>query len=90
VRCALEGNTGKVMVFKRVSDTPYTVVIETANSNEIANNEKPLPRKYINSAGNNIRDFAIDYFMPLIQGDLQLVTEHGIPKHFAIHESVLK
>ncbi|MBQ9894839.1 MAG: 6-phosphofructokinase [Ruminococcus sp.] len=90
VRCALEGNTGKVMVFKRVSDTPYTVVIDTAAANEIANNEKPLPRKYINSAGNNIRDFAIDYFMPLIQGDLQLVTEHGIPKHFAIHESVLK
>ena len=90
VRCALKGNTGKIVVFKRISDAPYTVKIETANANEIANKEKFLPDEYINSAGNNIRDFALDYFMPLIQGDLNLVTEHGIPKHFAIHESVLK
>ena len=90
VRCALEGNTGKVMVFRRVCDSPYTITIDTADASEIANKEKFLPKKYINSAGNNIRDFAIDYFMPLIQGDLNLVTEHGIPKHFAIHESVLK
>ncbi len=90
VRCALKGNTGKIVVFKRISDAPYTVKIETANASDIANKEKFLPDEYINSAGNNIRDFALDYFMPLIQGDLNLVTEHGIPKHFAIHESVLK
>ena len=52
--------------------------------------EKFLPKNYINSAGNNIRNFALNYFLPLIQGDLNLVKEHGIPKHFAIHESVLK
>lgn len=90
VRCALEGNTGKIVVFRRISDSPYTVKIETANACEIANKEKFLPDEYINTAGNNIRDFALDYFMPLIQGDLHMVTEYGIPKHFAIHESVLK
>ena len=90
VRCALEGETGKVMVFHRIEDIPYTAVIETADAKDIANNEKFLPKKYINSAGNNIRDFALKYFLPLIQGDLNLITENGIPKHFAIHESVLK
>ena len=90
VRCALEGETGKVMVFRRIEDIPYTAVIETADAKDIANNEKFLPKKYINSAGNNIRDFALKYFLPLIQGDLNLITENGIPKHFAIHESVLK
>lgn len=90
VRCALEGETGKVMVFRRIEDVPYTAVIETADAKDIANNEKFLPKKYINSAGNNIRDFALGYFLPLIQGDLNLITENGIPKHFAIHESVLK
>lgn len=90
VRCALEGETGKVMVFRRIEDIPYTAVIETADAKDIANNEKFLPKKYINSAGNNIRDFALRYFLPLIQGDLNLITENGIPKHFAIHESVLK
>ncbi len=90
VRCAMNGETGKVMVFRRISDMPYTVTIETAEAKKIANQEKFLPKKYINSAGNNIRDFALDYFLPLIHGELNLVMEHGIPKHFAIHESVLK
>ncbi len=90
VRCALEGETGKVMVFRRIEDIPYTVVIEAADAGDIANNEKFLPKKYINSAGNNIRKFALNYFLPLIQGDLNLITENGIPKHFTLHESVLK
>ena len=90
VRCALSGQTGKVMVFRRIEDIPYTVTIDTADASAIANNEKFLPKNYINSAGNNIRKFALNYFLPLIQGDLNLITEHGIPKHFAIHESVLK
>ncbi|MBP3250191.1 MAG: 6-phosphofructokinase, partial [Ruminococcus sp.] len=90
VRCALAGQTGKVMVFRRIEDIPYTVTIETADASQIANKEKFLPKNYINSAGNNIRNFALNYFLPLIQGDLNLVKEHGIPKHFAIHESVLK
>ena len=78
------------MVFRRVSDMPYTVTIDSADASKIANQEKFLPKKYINSAGNNIDDRALDYFLPLIQGELNLVMEHGIPKHFAIHESVLK
>ncbi len=90
VRCALSGETGKVMVFRRIEDVPYTAVIETTDAKNIANQEKFLPAKYINSAGNNIRDFALNYFLPLIQGDLNLITENGIPKHFALHESVLK
>lgn len=90
VRCALEGETGKVMVFRRIEDIPYTVVIEAADAGDVANNEKFLPKKYINSAGNNIRKFALNYFLPLIQGDLNLITENGIPKHFTLHESVLK
>ncbi len=90
VRCALSGATGKVMVFRRISDMPYTVVIETADAYEIANNEKHLPKEYINSARNNIMDFALPYFLPLIQGELNPVMSQGVPKHFAIHESVLK
>lgn len=90
VKCALRGETGKVMVFRRISDMPYTVVIETAEAYEIANNEKHLPKEYVNSAGNNIRDFALPYFLPLIQGELNPIMSQGIHKHFAIHESVLK
>lgn len=90
VRCALSGETGKCMIFRRVSDRPYTVVIETADASQVANKEKFLPASFINPAGNNITNAALDYFLPLMQGELSLIMEHGIPKHFAIHESVLK
>lgn len=90
VRCALSGGSGKVMVFRRIADRPYTVVIETADAAQVANKEKFLPASYINAAGNNITNAALDYFLPLMQGELRMIMEHGIPKHFAIHESVLK
>lgn len=90
VRCALSGETGRVMIFRRVSDMPYTVVIESANAGDIANNEKFLPAEFITPSGNNIADGALSYFLPLIQGELNLVMEMGIPRHFTIQESVLK
>lgn len=90
VRCALNGETGKVMVFRRVNDMPYTVVIETTNASNIANNEKFIPDEFITPSGNNICDSALKYFLPLIQGELNIIMDSGVPKHFTIQESVLK
>lgn len=90
VRCALSGETGRVMIFRRVSDMPYTVVIESANSGDIANKEKFLPADFLTPSGNNIADGALSYFLTLIQGELNLVMEMGVPRHFTIQESVLK
>lgn len=90
VRCALSGETGKVMAFRRVSDMPYTVMIESANAGDIANNEKFLPADFLTPSGNNIADGALSYFLPLIQGELNMVMEMGVPRHFTIQESVLK
>ena len=90
VRCALNGETGKVMVFRRLNDMPYTVTIETAEASKIANREKALPKSYINTAGNNITAAARKYFMPLIQGELTIQMNHGVPAHFTIQESLLK
>lgn len=90
VRCALKGDTGKVMAFHRVNNQPYTVVIETADACQIANKEKFLPKEFITSGGNNISDVAMEYFLPLIQGELNIIMDRGVPKHFTIKESVLK
>ena len=85
VQCALNGETGRVMVFRRIHDMPYTVVMEPADASQIANREK-----FLTPAGNNISDKAMPYFLPLIQGELNLQMHGGIPKHFTITESVLK
>ena len=90
VQCALNGETGRVMVFRRIHDMPYTVVMEPADASQIANREKFLPREFLTPAGNNISDKAMPYFLPLIQGELNLQMHGGIPKHFTITESVVK
>ena len=90
VKLALAGETGKVMIFRRVNDMPYTVVIDSANASEIANNEKFLPKNFIIPSGNNISDAAMKYFLPLIQGELNIIMENGLPKHFTIQESLLR
>lgn len=90
VRCALDGETGKVMVFRRVKTEPYTVVIEPASADSIANREKFLPSAYINEAGNNITEKALSYFMPLIQGEPNIIMKNGIPEHFLIRDDILR
>ncbi|MGN0584830.1 MAG: 6-phosphofructokinase [Ruminococcus sp.] len=90
VRCALSGETGKVMVFRRVRTEPYTVVIEPAPAESIANREKYLPSSYINESGNNITDKALSYFMPLIQGEPNIIMKNGIPEHFLIRDDILR
>lgn len=90
VQSALRGESGRVMIFRRVRNMPYTVVMEPADASQIANREKFLPREFLTPSGNNISDQAMAYFLPLIQGELKLSMNGGIPAHFTIQESVLK
>jgi 6-phosphofructokinase 1 len=90
VQCALAGETGKVMVFQRICEQPYTIAIGATEAENIANRERFLPDAYINEAGNNITDAAVSYFLPLIQGECNIQMQNGLPVHFTIRESVLK
>ena len=82
---ALEGETGKVMIFRRISDMPYTVTIESVSADKIANKEKKLPAEWLNPRQNNVRDEAIKYFLPLIQGEVNVKMRNGIPVHFKVN-----
>lgn len=84
VRHALSGNTGEMMIFVRKSDKPYEIEISSADIKSIANKEKLFPREWINEEGNNIKDEALDYFMPLIQGEVSLFKKNGLPVHTII------
>lgn len=84
VSAALRGETGKTMVFKRISSSPYVVTIESTDAVNVANKEKFFPEKWINSQGNNVTDSAISYFLPLIQGDVKIAMRNGMPLHFKL------
>ena len=82
---ALSGETGKVMIFRRISDMPYTVTIESVAAEKIANKERKVPVEWLNPRQNNVRDDAIKYFLPLIQGEVNIKMKNGIPVHFKVN-----
>ena len=90
VRAALAGETGKTMVFKRISDIPYIIDIVSVPASETANKEKFFPKEWITPDGTNVNEHALRYFLPLIQGENVLRMRNGMPEHFKIKEEVLK
>ena len=80
LKFALEGNSGFMVAIKRESNNPYKTSHILVEANKIANNVKYFPTELINDAGNNIKEEAIEYFLPLIEGHPSLVIENNLPK----------
>ncbi len=77
VRAALKGETGKMMVFKR--SAPYQIDVACADVNDIANQEKTIPLSWVAPNGHDIGAELYDYLTPLIQGEVALPYENGVP-----------
>ena len=80
VRRALEGETGKMISFKRSSQDPYIVSYATEDVTLICNEEKTVPLEWITDDGSNISDDFITYARPLIPGDVTVPMEDGLPE----------
>jgi len=50
----------------------------------IANEEKLVPRSWVNKEGNYVTQDFIDYIRPLIQGDYQPIMVNGLPRHLVL------
>lgn len=82
VKAAMSGKTGVTMVFRRISDKPYVVTIESEDTALMANKEKFFPTEWITAGKNQVSDEAIKYFLPLIQGEVKIAMRNGMPLHF--------
>ncbi len=51
VKAADEGDSGKMVVLKRLSDDPYQCGTEVKDVHKIANDEKLVPRSWVNKEG---------------------------------------
>ena len=85
VNSALAGETGKMISFKRVSSNPYVMECTTADVTAICNKEKGVPIDWITENGSNICDEFINYASPLIQGEVEIPMQNGLP-HFAFRK----
>lgn len=81
VKAADEGDSGKMVVLVRKSDDPYQSTTEVKDVHKIANDEKLVPRKWVNKEGDYVTEEFINYVRPLIQGDVSPIMVDGIPRH---------
>ena len=81
VKAGDEGDSGKMVVMLRLSDDPYQCTTEVKDVHKIANDERLVPREWVNKEGTYVTDEFITYVRPLIQGDVSPVMVDGIPRH---------
>ena len=85
VKAADEGDTGKMVVLERLSDDPYQCGTEVKDVHKIANDEKLVPREWINEEGTYVTEDFLTYVKPLIRGDVSPIMVDGIPRHLFKH-----
>lgn len=81
VKAADEGDSGKMVVLQRLSDDPYQSGTEVKDVHKIANDEKLVPRNWVNEEGTYVTEEFVNYVRPLIQGDVSPIVVDGIPRH---------
>ncbi len=81
VKEAFDGETGKMVILKRISDDPYICVTDLYDVHKIANAEKKVPREWINETGDYVTEAFINYAKPLIQAELTPIMTEGLPRH---------
>ncbi len=86
VKAAFEGETGKMIILKRVSDDPYICVTDIYDVHKIANIEKKVPREWINEEGDFVTQEFVNYVRPLIQAELTPMMVDGLPRHLRLED----
>lgn len=81
VKAADEGDSGMMVVIERFSDDPYQSGTAVKDVHKIANDERVVPRNWVNKEGTYVTEDFITYVRPLIQGDVAPIMVDGIPRH---------
>lgn len=79
VQAALKGVTGKMIIFKRVSQKPYQIEYELADLSLVANAESTIPQSMMKDVHGMDESFK-EYIRPLIEGEVTLECEGGVAK----------
>ena len=80
VKAALNGASGKMVAFERLDGDDYQIDYVLKDVNVICNQEKCVPVTWITADGSDVTEDFIRYARPLIQGEVTIPTEDGVPK----------
>lgn len=84
VKAAFEGDNGKMIILKRVSDDPYQCTTDVYDVHKISNVEKLVPKEWITKDGTYVSEEFISYIEPLIQAELIPLPVEGLPRHLVL------
>ena len=84
VELAAQGANAVMVTIHRLNDKPYEVSYENAPVCEIANKAKEVPLSFINERGNDLTEDMLTYLRPLIQGEMPISYENGLPCYLPV------
>ena len=83
-----EGISGEMMTFHRISNNPYNVRVDHVDASLVANHVKYFPKEWMAENGHDVTKEAIEYCLPLIQGEHNFYMENGIPQHYILKNAL--
>jgi len=79
VEAAVKGQHGTLPIIKQTNTNPFTWQFQSISLTKVANMDKIVPNHFINTTDNSITQAAINYLMPLIQGEVSIPFKNGLP-----------
>lgn len=79
VQSALNGATGVMVAFQRENSETYQINYVLKDVTKICNKEKCVPASWISSNGDDVTEDFIRYALPLIQGEVSVPKQDGLP-----------
>lgn len=84
VKYSVDNISGKMVSMKRTSSHPYKIEFTLTDTDKVANKVKYFPKEWINENSNGIKEESLEYFLPLIQGDINYKVKNGLPDYTAL------
>ncbi len=90
VRAAINGETDKMVTLLRGDSEQYTCETGLAPLAEVANGVKELPRDWVHEDGVSMNHQFYKYALPLIQGEVPIPYENGLPQFVKLKKERVK
>lgn len=90
VRAAIEGQTGFMIKLVREPSAPYQCTTGLQPLGDIANVEHRIPRDWFTADGFLPNEKFIEYARPLIEGEMKVSIEGGLPRYAELTKSLVE
>jgi len=90
IRHAVDGASGKMVALVRSEGDHYASETTIVSLDEVANAVKPLPANWIAEDGMNVSFQFQKYAQPLIQGEVVVPFDAGVPKYVTLERNYVE